>query len=108
MFYPNQKSITISKRKCDTIKKYAKFDMPTLQNAMINIRDCGALKLWLYLAKNKDCFEVYLSCTDCGKWGIKPDSYHRAVKRLIEMGYLKCISGNQYIFEEGGVSIENQ
>ena len=108
MIYPNQKNITICKRKCDAKKMYARFDMPTLREAMLNIRDCGALKLWLYLAKNKDCFHVNLSCIDCGNWGIKPDSYHRAVKKLIEKGYLKQISGNQYIFDEGGVSIESQ
>lgn len=108
MNYPNQKKVTINKSSCSVDKKYAKLDIPTLRNAMLNIRDCGALKLWLYLAKNKKGYEISLSCIDCGNWGIKPDSYHRAVKKLIEKGYLKQISGNQYIFDEGGVSIESQ
>lgn len=108
MGYPNQKRIIIKKEPCDDKEHlYAKINIAALQKAMTELKTTGAIKLWLYLAKNQDNYTFDLSCADCCKYGIKTDAYHAAVKNLITTGYLKHYKGNIYVFNEIGTSMEN-
>lgn len=100
MGYPNQKNITVIKCPCDTENKYAKINLSALHSAMQNLTKIGAIKLWLYFAKNQNGYTFDLSCVDCNDWGIKSDSYHSAVKELIEKRYLVNTATNHYTFHE--------
>lgn len=60
----------------------------------------SGLLLWLYLDKNADGYRLELSQKACEVWGIKRDSYYRAVKELQEKGYLQETGGGRYIFHE--------
>lgn len=60
----------------------------------------SGLLLWLYLDKNADGYRLELSQKACEAWGIKRDSYYRAVKELQEKGYLQETGGGRYIFHE--------
>lgn len=83
--YPNQQSIVIFKREDSEL--FAQFDMDALQKAMQEL-DGAALKIWLYLVKNRDRFEFALSPKAMEEWGLKKDSYYRGKKVLEEKGYL--------------------
>lgn len=100
MSYTNQKTIQISKEPCDQISKYAKINLDALQNAMAKLKKMGSLKLWLYLSKNQNGYKFDLSCAECNKWGLKPDTYHDAVRDLEDKGFLKKCTGNFYFFYE--------
>ena len=100
MSFPNQKTIIIDKEPCDLKNHYSKINIAALQNAMNVFSKKGSMKLWLFHSKNQNGYKFDLSCTDCQKWGLKPDSYHAAVNDLIEKGFLVKLSGNQYVFKE--------
>jgi len=100
MRYPNQKKITINKMETNSNNPYTIINLNTLQNAMSTLKKAGTFKLWIYLAKNQHNYTFDLSCAECKKWGLKPDTYHSAVKELIELGYLKKTKENEYIFFE--------
>lgn len=84
--------IKIQKEECNnkTVNNYyAKINLNALQNAMIDLDTEASIKMWIYLAKNQDGYELALSSIDAIKWGIgSKGSYDRAVKMLIEKGYL--------------------
>lgn len=103
MSYPNQKIVTIKKENCSDKDLYAKINIKALQKAMLELKT-SAFKLWIYFAKNQPYHTFELSCADCAKWGLKPDAYHAAVKDLINKGYLKNVGGNDYLFEEIGIT----
>ena len=76
------------------------YNLDGLQYAMIDLKG-EALKLWLYLGKNQNGYTFGLSKVDAMKWGIgSKSSYDRAVKELIEKGYLVETSANHYDFYE--------
>ena len=81
-------------------------NIEALKQAMINLNGNSGLLLWLYLNKNDDkYFPIELSQKASEAWGIKKDSYYRAVEELIAKGYL--VGGedsNLYTFYEVPVS----
>jgi len=60
------------------------------------------LKLWLYLAKNQDDYQLELSQKALAEWGLKKDAYYTAKKKLIEVGYLTPLreGSNILVFSE--------
>ena len=66
----------------------------------------SGLLLWLYLDKNADGYRLELSQKACEEWGIKRDSYYRAVKELQDKGYLQETGGGRFIFHEAGAPQE--
>ena len=100
MSFANQKAVRIEKEPCDLKNHYSKINIDALQNAMNVLTKMCSMKLWLFLSKNQNGYKFDLSCADCQKWGLKPDSYHAAVNDLIEKGFLVKLSGNQYVFKE--------
>lgn len=83
------------KAPCDKEHPYVQYSVDALDKAMCDLEDC-AFKMWCYLlTKNPDGF--ILSKADAVKnWGV--GSYDRAIKELIERGYLVEISKNYYKF----------
>ncbi len=89
---------------------YSRMHIDALQEAMNNLKG-ETLKLWLYLNKNVDKYELELSQKACEAWGLKKDAYYTAKKKLIELGYLTPVKdgSNIYTFSEkpkqaGGLS----
>ena len=60
-------------------------------------------KVWMYLAKNKDNYELDLSPAEAQmNWGIKKSTMHEAIRKFEEYGYLEKEGnkGNHYVFHE--------
>lgn len=97
---PNQKTISVYKEKCSAEEKYSMYNLYALQTAMNNLKG-EAFKLWVYIGKNQHGYTFGLSKVDAINWGIgSKSSYDRAVKELIEKGYLVESSPNHYDFFE--------
>lgn len=95
--YPNQKKYIINKK----IEGDDVFFMLAWKDYCKASRDLTAsgLKLYMYLAKNKDQYEFYFSPKDyCTTFGLSDKSYRNAKKELIKKGYLKEVEGNKVIF----------
>lgn len=84
----NQKAIEISKKEIKENDIYIKINLNALWVAM-NDLSAGALKLWLYFAKNQDGYTFALSSTDAKDFGIKIKQYNNAIHELIEKNYLQ-------------------
>lgn len=99
--YPNQKYIKVNKEICNSDNLYATINIDSLYLAMGDLNG-SAFKMWCYMAKNRDDFGFYLSQEDVvGNWGVcSKSTYHRAIKELIEKGYLQEKTNNHYIFHE--------
>lgn len=97
---PNQKTIKVNKERCDSQNKYTPINLNALQYAMIDLKG-ESLKLWLYIGKNQANYTFGLSKVDAIRWGIgSKSSYDRAVRELIDKGYLVETSSNHYDFYE--------
>ena len=66
--------------------------------------DNNSFKLWLYIEKNQDGFELELSQKACESWGLKKDSYRRAKLELIQKNYLREVEPDVFEFNEEGSS----
>lgn len=96
----NQKTIKTNKEKCDKSNPYTMTNLNALQCAMIDLKG-EAFKLWCYMSKNQDGYTFALSAVDAIKWGIgSRSSYDRAVKELVEKGYLVETSPSHFDFYE--------
>lgn len=86
MSFPNQKTIIIHQ---SSQIPFLKIGIEELLNAYKTIKTPSSFVLYLYLASNKDGFELELSqkafenATDISK-----SSYHRAVDHLTKLGYI--------------------
>lgn len=93
---PNQKLLIVSKEEQG---KHTIIQLKALERASRDLQG-ETFKLWLYLAKNQNGYELALSMVDAISWGIgSKSSYYRAVKELEHKGYLQK-SGNRYFFYE--------
>lgn len=98
---PNQKIVRIKdKEKCDKQNTYATINIEAINKACRDL-DAGTLKLWLYFARNQEGYEFALSSSHCyDEIGMSRKQYDRAMKNLINQGYLVNIKGNNYDFYE--------
>jgi hypothetical protein len=98
--FPNQESVTMGKReKRDKEHPYCMMNLQAIQDALINIRSVGGMKLWIYLNKNSDNYVVDLSRAELTKhWGFTKDTYLKAKSELKELGYLVPVNGSDYLF----------
>lgn len=97
---PNQKTISVQKEKCNAEELYSMYNLCALQHAMLDLKG-EAFKLWVYIGKNQHGYTFGLSKVDAIAWGVgSKSSYDRAVKELIEKGYLVETSPNHYDFFE--------
>ena len=74
----------------DEKEYYAKINLMALQHAMKDLTSLNALRLWLYLSKNKENFKhLELSSKDCtANWGLGSSQFKDAKNALIDKGYL--------------------
>ena len=74
----------------DQKEYYAKINLLALQHAMEDLGSLNALKLWLYLSKNKLGYKhLELSSKDCtNNWGLGSSQFGKARETLIDKGYL--------------------
>lgn len=100
MAVANQKIVVIAPRQAYK-KDFCRIHNNALQIAMQQLKG-EHLKLWLYLVKNKDNYQLELSQKALEEWGLKKDSYYKAVKTLIDKGYLTPAKdgSNIYTFTE--------
>lgn len=94
--YANQKIIHIQKSQYE--KNYLQIGNDEWQKAG-KILTYAAFKLYLYLAGNKDGFDLVLSQKAVEHAiGISKATYHTAVQELESRGYISCKQGNVYEF----------
>lgn len=94
--YPNQKVIHIQKRTYED--NFSQVGNDEWQRAARELSG-SAFKLYLYLAGNKDGFELALSQKAVeDTTGLSKNTYHRAVEELETKGYLSSTKGNVYVF----------
>jgi hypothetical protein len=91
MSVPNQMIIQeFNYEPCNETNYYAKINLEALQHAMQDLSSLNALKLWLYLSKNKVGFShLELSSADCiNNWGLGRSQWKETKLTLISKGYL--------------------
>lgn len=99
---PNQKIVYIGERvPRDAAHPYTEQSIEAMRHAA-NELSGDRFKVWMYLSKNRDDFTLELSQKDMLKWGVKKDTYQRAVNDLIDLGYLVEIDAerNEWEFVE--------
>lgn len=98
---PNQKVISIKKEKCNKESLYTTNNLIALDEAASKLTSKGGFKLYIYLAKNQNNYQLALSSSDFCKWGnLGMTAYRTAIQELIEKGFLVEMNtnSNQYIF----------
>ena len=96
--YPNQKVVTIHKEPLS--KNFLGINLDVLREACKRLT-AHELKLYIYLASNKDKYELALSQVAAKEAVNLPRStYYDQVQNLINKGYLVQKSGNKYDFYE--------
>ena len=69
----------------------------------------SAFKLYLYLAGNKDGYDLALSQKDVeSTTGLSKNTYHRVVEELETKGYLSCAKSNVYTFSTSPSEVSPQ
>lgn len=94
---PNQKIIHINREA--VTDNFLQIKKENWYNANKDLEPYG-LQLYLYLAGNKDGFDLALSQKAAEEAGIKSTTFHKYVNVLIEKGYLVNRQGNIYDFYE--------
>lgn len=96
MSVPNQKIVVIHKAKYKDY--FLQIGISEWQQALQEMNKCE-FALYLYLAGNADGFNLELSQQAFeNATGYKKTSYHAAVNKLLELGYLVHVHGNKYDF----------
>ena len=86
MSVPNQKPIIIHQSQ---EIPFLKIGVSEILNAYQNIKTKSAFVMYVYLSANADGFKLELSCEAFKKaTGYSKSSYHRAIDRLTELGYI--------------------
>ena len=105
MSVPNQRIIYIKRISADTRKDFFKIGHKQL-NKVANDLGGNAFKLYIYIANNKNGYNLELSSKDFIQWsGTSDSTYDRAFKELKEKGYLVSAPSkkNWFLFvEESG------
>ena len=98
---PNQKKIRIQKETCDLSHRFTTINLATMKDAMNNLTN-AQFKVWIYLAKNADGFELQLSPAEAeGNWNIPRSTMQETIRQFIKMGYIEKIGEDElYVFHE--------
>ena len=104
---PNQKKILIQKETCNKNNKYTTINLDALCQAMKDLTN-AQFKVWIYLAKNADEYELNLSPAEGLYWGIKKTTMQETIREFIKKGYLVAdpIKKNYYYFNEIPVYVD--
>lgn len=96
---PNQRIIKINKSPTDKQHLYTTNNLQALFEAMRNLTSFCGFKLYMYLAKNQNNYDLALSSTDfCECAGCSMTAYNTAFKELVDKGYLIQKAGTSNIF----------
>lgn len=87
------------KEPCDENHPYCTISVEAFKKAVSELNGAG-LALWCYLVTNQNGYSLDLSPADAAKWGIKRSSFYRAKDELTQLGYIKYLEGNDFIFYE--------
>lgn len=103
MAFPNQKIVYIGYREPRSgSHPYTEQSIEAMAQAA-KVLSGDRFKVWMYLSKNQDNFRLELSQKAVEKeWGVKKDTFQRAVKDMIDLGYLVEIDkeNNEWRFDE--------
>ena len=101
---PNQKTITVSKTECGKGVLSAIINMDSMNQALGELSG-NAFKLYMYMAKNCDKYTSALSSKDATSvCGMCRSAYDRAIKEMIQKGYLYSENDNNiYNFHDRAV-----
>lgn len=105
---PNQKVVTVKQSICDKEHIYTQCNLKANKMALKEL-SANAYKLYMYFALNQNDYTFALSYVHVySVTGMSEKTYHRAVKELIEKGYLVKEENkkNQYIFYDGKIDGE--
>lgn len=105
---PNQKVVTVKQSICDKEHIYTQCNLKANKMALKEL-SANTYKLYMYFALNQNDFVMALSYVDVyNVTGMSEKTYHRAVKELIDKGYLvkEKDKKNQYIFYDGKIDGE--
>lgn len=104
--YPNQKVIHIQKQRY--IDNFLQVGNDEWQRAARELTG-SAFKLYLYLAGNRDGYDLALSQKAVeDATGLSKNTYHRAVEELEAKGYLSFAKGNAYTFSTTPAEVSTQ
>lgn len=104
--YPNQKVIHIQKGTYED--NFLQVGNDEWQRAARELTG-SAFKLYLYLAGNRDGYDLALSQKAVeDATGLSKNTYHRAVEELETKGYLSFVKGNAYAFSTSPSEVSTQ
>lgn len=94
----NQRTITVSKEKCDKNNLYTINSIEAIDSAA-KLQATAGFKLYMYLAKNQDKYQFKLSSQAFKNWsGCARTAYTTAFKQLEEEGYLVKKEGTSNVY----------
>lgn len=96
---PNQRHITIHKEPTNKKNLYTANNLAALDEAARRLQSKGGFKLYMYLAKNQDKYNFYLSSSDFMLWsGLGSTAYRSAFEELVKQGYMILKEGSETIY----------
>lgn len=96
---PNQRIIKIKKEPTDKQHKYTTNNLNALDEALEQLDTKGGFKLYMYLAKNQNNYELALSSADVKECcGLAYTAYRTAFEELVDKGYLVPVNQKQTLF----------
>lgn len=103
----NQRTIQVSKEKCDKSHLFTTNNLSAIDSAVKLLDKKSSLLLYLYLAKNQDKYTFDLSSKHFLEWSDYKDrkSYKEAFDELVDKGFIKLIepyneNNPHYIFKD--------
>ena len=99
MSVPNQRNITINKQPTNKQNLFTANNLDALDQAAGRLTSAAGFKLYMYLAKNQDKYNFWLSSADFESWAsVGQRAYTTAFNELVEQGYLILKDGTKDIF----------
>ncbi len=96
---PHQRTIKVKKSATDRAHKYTANNLEALAEASKNLQSLGGFKLYMYLAKNQNDYELALSSADFKAWsGLASRAYTTAFEELKSKGYLIALNDSESIY----------
>ena len=96
---PHQRTIKVGKSTTDKSHKYTTNNLEALAEASKNLQSLGGFKLYMYLAKNQENYELALSNADFKEWcGLERRAYTTAFEELKAKGYLVPLNDSESIY----------
>lgn len=96
---PNLRNITVNKLACNKNNLYTTNNLKALDRAASTLKSVGGFKLYMYLAKNQDKYNLDLYSSDFFEWSsLSNCAYTTAFNELVAEGYLVQKEGTKDIY----------